>query len=825
MKILHHSKTTFLFLLLYSTSECLSQTSIPNGELNTVNTITPITTTPILSLLFADDTESTAERKDVRTAAILVSAEGSGGTTTTILSETTTGFIAGSGSGAIDSTTQPVSTVTNSEITSVEAGSGIGENATTIIASTISSDATSSSFEGSGSGATVVPSDDTTTASSEFTTSSSEESGSGATAVPTDDATTALAEVTTSSPEGSGSGATIVPSVDTTTSSLDVSSTSDATTSVEDTTVTTILDFTANETITTNFTDITTIAAVGSSLLPWYIIVIICLGILLFILLIVFIVVCCLYKKVSPAPTKTKESTETTGPDKTVQDIKMQSLPAYVPQAKTIRPEPKEETKQITSFISDTPMVPPKIFDDPVYAAVVRGEKPKKRIKSKHSTPDEDEGYDEPLLRREKIHEPAHQRSVIAAQKRPHTRWEGESELVERAPTHYQPYYLPTPVQTALTSKALGNTLSDEALAQRHALQRSDIERHRNKQRMRSRHRKDPHQRDIDAVLVPPPPTILQPSAQIRKRLRKKHGRMDIADQNRIRHSDIQSLVNERPGKYRRKRSDTDTSTASEEKVPSHEATISKMAKLLEEAYALLAPAVQRNLIGPAAMPVTPMQQPAFTVQPMPRNVIPVVPPPPNHFQPEQNMPPLSIPRTVTLPIQVQASPPVITESPPKPDLNSKLFAPRTSTPPALLPSSNISPSQAKPSYAPYKPDRANDANSIIWTPYRTFDQLAQLQAEDPNFSKSSLTPYDMPTSSISHPGLVTDTLEYTPMFIPNQLFDSQPQTSIGMEASTPVEDNTEPTSSIVQSIKETLAKLAGSSTPVQEFSDPESHR
>ncbi|XP_078483734.1 uncharacterized protein LOC100180515 isoform X2 [Ciona intestinalis] len=308
--------------------------------------------------------------------------------------------------------------------------------------------------------------------------------------------------------------------------------------------------------------------------------------------------------------------------------------------------------------------------------------------------------------------------------------------------------------------------------------QRSNIDEHRNKQRLKRKYSQkhqldseDPTaqqaynqaQSEVDSVLQPSTPTVFQ---RPRKKMHKRQGKMKVPDHQVD--PDLNLLLgqyNQPPGQYTQLSSSDTTPKKPDKNGVSPNDTRERMAALLEDAFSLISPRSNRSSDIPKPLSPYSLQESMFPDDP--DGVLMPAP----HGRGDLN------PRN-------RSVPPV-------------LVANNSGKPPSYLVPSAASPS-GQPTYI--TPIRRTNGPGNTWTPYRAFDEVSRLQSSllsnDSDLQSSPSLPHstDSPTNTTRYPSLVDR--------------DSQlniPSTSLPGSVSD---------RSVVREIEDELARLTGVRTP-----------
>ncbi|CAK8676536.1 unnamed protein product [Clavelina lepadiformis] len=390
-----------------------------------------------------------------------------------------------------------------------------------------------------------------------------------------------------------------------------------------------------------------------------------------------------------------------------------------------------------------------------------------------------------------------------------------------RFQTSVHPISLP-PIQPPIVSEQLRQTLKHSTSPE--LKQRADIEHHRNKVRNRRqhslKHKMDENvdedtarvyaksQKSLDKALNPPQPVIFNVP---RKKYHKTQGNYDIGHPSK--ESDLELLMGEYtkpPGQFtcidpqeKSSKDDSGPDTARS----SGDETRRKIASLLEDAFSLISPSAPQSFLPKTAS--TPV---ARTMQPSDHE----------HFvmpKPHGRGSGLPRHRNVVNP----SSPPPATEEP--------LFT-RTQPPLVLTtqsgdrPVSYVAPASAttsgEPTYiTPVKKMPGPKGGTVVWTPYRAFDEVSRLQTDliDPS-------PPGLPNAASSPSSLRNITPPLTSSLLNHNKGAQIPSTSLPGEGVSEGELSDRSNNSrrsaarLMQGIKDEISKMTGRSTPVETLSE-----
>nr|XP_026690013.1 uncharacterized protein LOC100180515 isoform X2 [Ciona intestinalis] len=308
--------------------------------------------------------------------------------------------------------------------------------------------------------------------------------------------------------------------------------------------------------------------------------------------------------------------------------------------------------------------------------------------------------------------------------------------------------------------------------------QRSNIDEHRNKQRLKRKYSQkhqldseDPTaqqaynqaQSEVDSVLQPSTPTVFQ---RPRKKMHKRQGKMKVPDHQVD--PDLNLLLgqyNQPPGHYTQLSSSDTTPKKPDKNVVSPNDTRERMAALLEDAFSLISPRSNRSSDIPKPLSPYSLQESMFPDDP--DGVLMPAP----HGRGDLN------PRN-------RSVPPV-------------LVANNSGKPPSYLVPSAASPS-GQPTYI--TPIRRTNGPGNTWTPYRAFDEVSRLQSSLPSNDSDLQSSPSLPHSTDSP----TNTTRYPPLVDRNSQLNF-PSTSLPGSVSD---------RSVVREIEDELARLTGARSP-----------
>ncbi|CAK8676535.1 unnamed protein product [Clavelina lepadiformis] len=399
-----------------------------------------------------------------------------------------------------------------------------------------------------------------------------------------------------------------------------------------------------------------------------------------------------------------------------------------------------------------------------------------------------------------------------------------------RFQTSVHPILLP-PIETKLVSEQIRQNLGEAALKQR-----SEIEHHRNKVRIRKqysyRYKLDPDgdkyaartyaaaQQSIDRALEPSQPSVFDLPSRTKARMgRQKQNRIPAIEP--IKDPDLKLLLKDHVGplgQYTRidpfetkppTARNAEDQSVTETQQSSPDENRQRLASLLGDAFGLVSPTAPLSTAEPTASPLSQIQPPTFPA----RTSFVAMPAP--HGRGSATVPHQR--RVIPVSLSTQATP-----QPAQQPLFTRTHPPlvQTSQTEAGEPFYVSQPSSSgQMAYVTPLKKVPNPPGKDIWTPYQAFDEVSKLREE--------LTGPSMPEDILPNTA-VSPSLDRRLSTSPNHSDDNQRLSTSVSGRISPVSDNASDCSvksnssaaHLVKDIKEELARLVRQSTPVENLSD-----